>query len=248
MATLRSRNGEIGAAGVPVPPARLRFRVHGDVNADSYITTGQTLAQNIQTLCTATGRDFESFTSVLDFGCGCGRVIQHLQSRSAPSTKLFASDIDHELVEWGSANLRGIQWSINNHRPPLPFNDESFDLIYAISVFTHLDQDYEKVWLQELRRVARPEATLILTVHGKYAFEMMGLPFKAELEHDGFIFISDAKGRFKLDGFPDFYQTACHTKEYVKKQWSTLFEVVDYVERGINDHQDAVVLKKSSLQ
>jgi hypothetical protein len=72
----------------------------------------------------------------------------------------------------------------------------------------------------------------------------MALPFKAELERDGFIFISGAKGRLKLDGFPDFYQTACHTKEYVKKQWSEYFEVLDYVERGINNHQDAVVLKK----
>jgi hypothetical protein len=43
---------------------------------------------------------------------------------------------------------------------------------------------------------------------------------------------------------PDFYQSAFHTKDYIYQQWSAYFDIVRYEERGINNHQDAVLLRK----
>jgi SAM-dependent methyltransferase len=244
---LRERRASTGAAQEELaPPAKLRWRVHGTLDRASYLAVGKLIAQNIQDLCETAGRDFSSFDDVLDFGCGCGRVVQNFRSQPGSRT-LYATDIDPDLVGWAERNLDGIRWSVNAHRPPLPFDADAFDLIYGISVFTHLDEDFQHVWLRELQRVARPGATLILTVHGEHVISglrMLDRSYIDDIHERGFMFFKWSSGKLKVDGFPDFYQTAFHTKEYVYDQWSKYFEIVDYVERGIGNYQDAVVLRK----
>jgi SAM-dependent methyltransferase len=246
LATLRDGRGNTDATHEPAPPARLRWRVQANQNKATYLEGGKIIAQNIQDLCTIAGRNFDSFTDILDFGSGCGRVIQNFRDRSRSRT-LYATDIEPELVNWGKSNLPGIQWSVNGHEPPLPFNDNAFDLIYGVSVFTHLDEDFQRAWLRELQRVARPGAILILSVQGEYVMSRWlrkDRSYSDEVNKRGFIFITLSKGRFKLDGFPDFYQGAWQTKEYIYKEWSRYFDIVDYIERGIHNLQDAVVLRK----
>lgn len=250
LATLRdwrdSRSSSTDPKHEPAPPVRLRYRVHGNLDKASYLEAGKIVAQNVRDLCRTAGRDLYSFTDILDFGSGCGRVIQNFQERPGSCT-LYATDIDPDLANWGKNNLPGIHWSVNAHHPPLPFNDNSFDLIYSISVFTHLDEDYQRTWLRELHRVARPGATLILTVHGEYVIKrlrMLDRSYEDEVHERGFLFIAGSKGRFKHDGLPDFYQTTFHTKEYIYNEWSTYFDIVDYIERGIHNFQDAVILRK----
>jgi SAM-dependent methyltransferase len=126
----------------------------------------------------------------------------------------------------------------------LPFEANTFDLIYAISVFTHLDEDFQHVWLCELQRIAKPGAIIILSVHGEYAISMVDSSYQDEVHKRGFMFISGAQGKLKLDGLPDFYQTTYHTRKYIYSEWSAYFDIVHYVERGINNHQDAVIIRK----
>lgn len=192
----------------PIPPVKIRWRVHGSLDRDSYAKVGKLLAQNIQDLCSNTGRELSGFEDILDFGCGCGRVIQNFRAEPRPY-ELYATDIDPELVGWAKKNLDGVHWTVNAHRPPLPFKDDAFDFIYGISVFTHLDEDFQHVWLRELLRVARPGATLMLTVHGQHVLnglKMLDQSYKDEIRERGFLFFDWSKGRFKVDGFPDFYR------------------------------------------
>lgn len=247
VATLREWRAGTRQTREPIPPPKLRFRVNATMNKATHVEVGKVLAQNIKDLCKTTGRDFYSFSDILDFGCGCGRVIQNFHNRPESCT-LYATDIDPELVNWCKNNLDGIDWNVNGHLPPLPFQDDAFDLIYAISVFTHLDKDFQHAWLRELQRVARPGATLILTVHGEYIIkraQKWDRSYADEAHERGLMFLSGPKGRLKVDGLPDFYQTAFHTKEYIYSEWSAYFDIVDYVERGIGDYQDAVILRKS---
>ncbi|WP_082956627.1 class I SAM-dependent methyltransferase [Mycobacterium sp. E787] len=244
LATFRDRRASRDPTLRPVPPARLRWRIQANEDLNAYLEAGKVIAQSIQDLCAIAGRDFDSFTDILDFGSGCGRVIQNFRGRSTSCT-LYATDIDPELASWGKGNLPDIRWSVNGHRPPLPFGANAFDLIYGISVFSHLDEDFQHAWLRELQRVARPGAILILTVQGENTMKWLrkDSSYSDTVNERGFIFVTLSKGRFKLDGFPDFYQAAFHTKEYVYKEWSAYFDIVDYIERGI-DPQDAVVLRK----
>lgn len=247
LAGLRERRVDADDEQEPTPPARLRWRVHGDLDKVSYVEVGRAVAQDIQDLCASAGHNISSFTNILDFGSGCGRVIQNFRTPQFNQCNLYATDIDPDLVDWGKNNLHGIQWTINGHLPPLPFDDDVFDLIYGISVFTHLDEDFQNAWLCELQRVARPGAILILTVHGEHVINRIRLlddSYREKIREHGFAFVKLSSGRFKVDGFPDFYQTAFHTRQYVDNKWSAHFEIVDYVERGVGDYQDAIVLRK----
>ena len=61
----------------------------------------------------------------------------------------------------------------------------------------------------------------------------------------GYRFVDSKPKWFKPDGLPEFYQDAQHTKTYVFERWSQYFRIVDYVERGIADYHDTVILAKS---
>ena len=227
---------------VVVPPARLRHRVHGGLDKNSFLALGNTLASDIKELCRLSGRDLYEFDNVLDFGCGSGRVIRNFQD--APlSCKLYGTDIDKDLVTWCANNLSNIQWQVNGYQPPMNYADNSFDLIYAISVFTHLDEKFQDSWLKELQRIAKPEATIILSVHGDFCINLLPESRQKEVRRKGFGYMEGATGWLKLDKLPDFYQTSFHTENYIREHWSNYFDITDYVARGINNHQDVVILK-----
>ncbi|ODT35369.1 MAG: hypothetical protein ABS67_02045 [Niabella sp. SCN 42-15] len=243
IASRRDKKDSKNALYGPVPPAKLRHRVHGSLDKESFLEIGKALARDIRNICLTAGYDIYSPGHVLDFGCGSGRVIRNF--RDAPSScHLYGTDIDLELVNWCKENLPNIEWSINGHRPPLHYTDNTFDLIYAISVFIHLDEELQYAWLGELQRVAKQGAIIILTVHGVNCFNRLSSADQKRVHSQGFVFVTGATGKLKLDGLPDFYQNAYHTQEYIQKKWSKYFEIVRYVERGINNHQDAVVLRK----
>src|SRR5688500_13827674 len=46
--------------------------------------------------------------------------------------------------------------------------------------------------------------------------------------------------------FPDWYQIAFHTKEYVLDKYGRYFDVLEYIPGGMNGVQDLVVLRKRS--
>ena len=65
----------------------------------------------------------------------------------------------------------------------------------------------------------------------------------AEVQQQGILFYSDSFWKLY---HPDFYQTCFHTTEYIRREWSNFFDVSDYIEQGINDAHDLVVLQKRS--
>jgi SAM-dependent methyltransferase len=108
----------------------------------------------------------------LDFGCGAGRTLRHFLEE-AKVGEIWGTDIDADSIAWLDEHLcPPLHVRRNDADPPLPFDDESFDLIWALSVFTHLT-DNSLPWLAELHRVLRPGGLLIASYMGRlngYAF------------------------------------------------------------------------------
>ena len=98
---LRALPGRGGTAddGLPLPPARLRLMVAGVPQADWFLAGGQAAAQSIREALPA---PLESMSSILDFGCGCGRVVRWW--RDLPPD-VHGSDFNSTLVAWCRANL-----------------------------------------------------------------------------------------------------------------------------------------------
>lgn len=223
-----------------LPPASLRYRVHGSPDLDSFLKVGKRCSEDIEAALRRIGKDFDSFGKVLDFGCGCGRTLIWFASPPR-SPRLYATDVDAEAISWCRNNLDFARFSANGPHPPLEYRSEAFDLIYAISVFTHLDEEYQFRWLAEIRRVARPGGIVLLTVHGRHAWRGLSDEDVTDIEQKGFKFISS---NIMKGIFPEWYQNAYHTEEYVLDRYSKYFDVLDYIPKGMSNLQDVVVLRK----
>lgn len=103
---------------------------------------------------------------ILDWGCGPGRVIQHVKRAFGPDAHIFGTDYNGQTIAWCRSALPGIAFAQNDLVPPLPFQAGSMDAIYSISVFTHLSEEMHLAWIHELARVLRPGGVLLITVHG----------------------------------------------------------------------------------
>jgi SAM-dependent methyltransferase len=225
------------------PPPMLRYRVHRSLEETSYARAGRVIAEAVVGQLCARGISLQD-RDVLDFGCGPGRVVTDF-CRLAPGARLVGSDIDHEAIDWARANLGHLAtFRVNGILPPTDFPDGSFDVIYSISLFTHLDESAQDEWLTELSRLLRPGGVLLTTTHGRFAMGSCTPEERDKLLRQGIAFRVDHKGRFKLDGLPDFYQTTFHTREYIERHWTRFLELLAYHEGGIGNHQDIVLLRK----
>ena len=78
-----------------------------------------------------------------------------------------------KLAHWCDANLPFVTAVPNDPMPPLPFEAESFDFLYSISIFTHFPEDRQLPWIDEVKRVVKPGGIAMITVAGEaYADEL----------------------------------------------------------------------------
>jgi SAM-dependent methyltransferase len=84
-------------AGVKAPPPELRDRVHGSTDIPSFIAVGQQAAAEIHAIA-----GDHPITNVLDFGCGCGRVITFLHELRKAT--YIGVDVDQDAVKWSQEN------------------------------------------------------------------------------------------------------------------------------------------------
>lgn len=222
-----------------MPPDHLIQRVHGSGGPQSFSDAGKMLAFDLDACMQMAGVHPAPGAKVLDFGCGPGRVAQWFQ-KIHPAAKLHGCDIDPDPIAWANENLDGV-FEVNPHHPPLPFDGSHFDLVFSVSVFTHLPEDMQFEWLAELRRVTKPGGFLLLSIHGANLASRRAPLTEGEkvLETKGFLY---RKGN-GVNGLPDFYQNTFHSTRYVYEQWSHYFEIRFVLKRGLNGHQDIVICR-----
>jgi SAM-dependent methyltransferase len=228
------------------PSAAQRVRVIGNDDLFGFRLSGSTDARRLMAAAeSTTGRRFRNLGPVLDWGCGCGRVARYL---SAECPDFLGCDIDADNVLWCSNNLEGT-YHKTALRPPLPFHDEQFGLVYGISVLTHLREPLQDQWLAELRRITRPGGLVCLTVHGQTALDYAGLKpveyaaMKNAVAEKG-IFISGRNDQ--LDGAVEEsgeYLNVFHASDYIRSHWSRWFRIKAELRGYIYTH-DLVILER----
>lgn len=154
---LQARNAR-SDDGLPLPPPYLRVLTAGAADPDAFLDIGRKAADEVAGFAEAHGLALGD-ADVLEFGCGCGRVARHLLARRP---RLQGCDVNPRLVAWCDENLPG-RYQVNAAAPPAPFPDRSFDLVYALSVFTHLTDEAARAWLKDLARLVRPGGLAMLT-------------------------------------------------------------------------------------
>jgi SAM-dependent methyltransferase len=125
---------------------------------------GALKARQIREAVANAGTSIDSLGAILDFGCGCGRVARHWKDLRGP--ELHGTDYDPELVGWCRDNLPFLQVHKNELEPPTQLPAGRFDLVYVISILTHLPEELGRRWLEEWGRILRPGGLLLFTTHG----------------------------------------------------------------------------------
>lgn len=228
-----------GPRARPVPPAPLQIRVTGAA-AGAYCRTGEAAALRVEAVAAEAGFEIAPGQTVLDFGSGPGRLISALGPRH-PGVRFHGSDIDHEAIGWAQQGLGEFgAFAVNPHLPPMAYADETFDLIFSLSTFTHMPEDHQFAWLDELRRVLKPGGLLITTIMNPFAYDLPAEVIDAA-KADGFVYWADAA---ETEGLPTFYRLAYHTHDYVRRTWTRGFEVLRIGGHDLNDTQDSVLLRR----
>jgi SAM-dependent methyltransferase len=178
---------------------------------------------------------------ILDFGCGAGRTLRHFTADAAEA-EFWGCDIDEESVRWMQKEMcPPFRAFVNSSEPPLDQPDSSFDLIWAISVFTHLTSSWSR-WLVELHRLLKPDALLLVTFMGcGMSQEIAGEPW----DDNSFGMNVIKYGQSWDLGGP----MVIHAPWWIEEHWGRAFEILSLAPDGFAgkpwlDHGSVLMRKR----
>jgi SAM-dependent methyltransferase len=239
----------VEALGKVAPWIARRAEAEGDtfVRAGHFFAGFTDLQHVDQVVRAHTGRSLTEMEDVLDWGCGCGRVTQHLAR--AGVVRPAGADIDPENIAWCIDHIPDARFERLALDPPTPYPDDSFDAVFGLSVFTHLTEADQFRWLEELRRILKPGGVLAVTVAGHNALKRAALGaairFHRSTRERGFA--DDNIGNLFGDLLQDrraYYRNTRHLPDYVRERWSPYFEILGIELGAMAGQQDVVIGRK----
>ncbi len=238
-AGMRRRNARFRASddhdGLPLPPPYLVYLVAGHFDLREYYESGRFHAAFVRRLLTEHGLALKEVGSLLDFGCGCGRVIRHW--RELDGSSVHGCDWNRRLIRWCRRALPFADFRLNGLRPPLPYRDAQFGLVYAISVLTHLTEELQLAWMGELRRVLAPGGLLLITTKGLSRLGCLNADERARFQRGGLVCQAERYVGRNLCA-------AYHPESYVRHRLARDFRVLAFVPAAGDQTQDAYLLQK----
>ncbi|MFN2632888.1 MAG: class I SAM-dependent methyltransferase [Thermoanaerobaculia bacterium] len=221
-----------------LPPPRLRARVSLSSSRREFERAGALAAADVLRafeICRRPGRPYARW---LDFGCGVGRVTRHV-ARSGSAVELHGVDVDADAIRWLAASHPPGRFVACGRLPPANVPASSFDVVYAVSVFTHFDETMESAWLEELDRLLCPGGLLIAsTLSTVLTFTRPDLTVEQhrEMNQRGFLF-APGGGTFNDDA-------AFEARSRVERVWGKKLTPRLFEEQGLAGYQDLSVWEK----
>ncbi len=150
--------------GMPIPPDHHLHTTY-QVHYRQFIEDGQLAASEIiQWTKPYTGSDAPA---ILDWGCGVGRIIRHLPG-IIPNALLYGCDINEAHIQWNKTHHPAISFTLINNFTPTLYAPGFFDMVYGISILTHIDASQQAAWIEELHRMLKKNGVLLVSTQGRY--------------------------------------------------------------------------------
>jgi SAM-dependent methyltransferase len=190
--------------------------------------------------------------SVVDFGCGWGRLTRYLARDVGPG-RLYGCDPVQGILDVGRADGVPAILATSDFLPErLPF-DEPFDLAFAFSVFTHLSEEAHRHSLRALHRSLRPDGILVVTIRPPAylrhcelmhpLLDTLGPHPRDALAASRYLFVpheaTPSHPQYHREGEIHYGETVI-TMAYLREHWSPLFTVLG-VDLLVDDPYQVVV-------
>lgn len=179
--------------------------------------------QSLQAAFVIRGRSLED-RSILDYGCGWGRITRLMYRYSEP-VNIYGVDASDEAVQICRATrVLGNIAQCDYVPRELPFTGVTFDLVYAFSVFTHLSEKTGRAVLAAIRRRIADDGLLVLTVrpveywgvHSWFPPGVSATTLRKRHMEEGFAFIPHH--REAIEGDITFGEASI-ALDYVRHNW-----------------------------
>ncbi len=199
------------------------------------------------------GADLWAVRDGLDFGASSGRVVRVLAA-AHPEARWTGCDPNASAISWARANLPGIDFFVSPEDPPLACPDRAFDLVFAISVWSHYDRRAAVRWLAEMARLLRPGGHLLITTHGPQSVAYHAeratrspsqlLEIVRALHREGFWFAPEFGAAGDWGVVHPEWGTAFLTSEWLLSQIGSRWHVAHFMPGCVEGNQDVYVLRR----
>ena len=154
---------------------------------------------------------------ILDMGCGTGRFLEFAH---------HGVDFSEGMLQEAKSKFPNRQLKIGDIRQ-LPFEDNSFDAVYSLHVFMHLDMATVEAAIQEAYRVLKPNGFLIFDFPSKARRKLIN--YKKEGWHgntalDVDMVQSMSNGLFEVKGYDG---VLCFPIHRIPVKWRSYFIKID---------------------
>lgn len=253
----------VGLVDFPVPPMS-NMRKTSSPSLSHYLETAVKTALPIQTGARLAGYHFEPGSRVLDFGAGVGRQIKYFRDRFQ-KVEYHACDVEPSHAGWLARAYPDVTTRINSYAPPLDYPADTFDMIYSVASYTHMEPAACDLWLDEFARILKPGGIVCLTVIGVAAMRKFAAWFSetdvVRLEERGFHHTDydiaasrDVASRRRFLKYTEYlahcgehYGQTFFTRGHIERAWPRSgLELVDIAEGVVDDLQDLVILRKQA--
>jgi SAM-dependent methyltransferase len=216
-------------------------------HVESYLQGAVRFVDILQRSHAEAGGAWASIEAALEVGCGYGRIVRELQSRLPPS-RIFVSDVIDEGAAFTAAEFGVTKVPVLERAGTVL--DGKFDLIYLLSVYTHLPYDMVTANLRRVAAALKPEGVAVFTIHGQGSADTAERYDQYWLDKtrvlDGL-----ARGGFYYERYPYYYSEyglTWFTREAFESLVSKTtpeLTLAAYHAMDLDNHQDIFVFRKT---
>lgn len=216
------------------------FTGHGTWSSPlrDYLSDGWRTLSELMLLLEAVDRPLLKMDRVLEFAAGHGRFTRHLV-KALGAERVTVSDVVPGAVAF-SQEAFGVRGFVSSAQPEAVQWPARYDLVFVLSLFSHLPRASWGRWLARLWDAVAPGGLLVFSTHGAEAVARAGVA----LDEAGFFFTASSESS-AIDA--QEYGTAFTSEAFVRAQVSALPqppETVRLTPTWFWNHQDAWVLRR----
>jgi hypothetical protein len=200
-----------------------------------YLSDGWRTLSELMLLLEAVEQPLSQVANMLEFAAGFGRFTRHL-ANALPGRVTCA-----EVITGGNEFLSeqfGVNVFASSHDPEKIIFPEKYQLVFVLSMLTHIPIRMWKPWLQTLKNAIEPGGLLVFSVHNEDFASESGVVFDAL----GTYFVASSESP-SIDG--QIYGTTFTTRQFVENIIVEVFGIGPalYKTQAFWRGQDAVVIR-----